>query len=659
MPVQTHFPFLFTILLLAFGSARAHSEDADESLKDRVEETVDWLLSSEVIPKLDDYRFVRLKQYHLPFERLQSASDLYLELSRDETHIHCLTPDLAPKRLRIQQQEQVALAPGPRSRQTTLDLQRAQLLFRKNLVAALRSGQGRVDPIEVAAFLAICKRAGKDDAYDKVLARMSEHPVPFRGLSKAAVERGLHERHYRYLRADLVAVKPGRRAGEARSLVLGRVRRYQSSFPTSAFTDEVKQLAGLLKKAVSDEKRYPPRTAAQLKEMAKRKDITGLVNQLQYTAAYRTFNKIPFATPFGFGADGSTSAEQLVLVGQPAIPALLKALSDTRLTYVETGLMDDRYWRVLSVAEVAAQVLERLMPDQPLTWEFKRTGLFEPKPHLKLIEEKARAWWAECQATPPEVFWGNKLDANEVNLHDVAVQVMTLMPEKATELLRTRLPKHDPAFALTPTLAMHIAKAKPRGYQDLLLELIESDRPSLRLSAASALWDIGERPKLDRLWADWETYFIGSVPKELRAGDPNYAGGLARFLLKTGPESIDRISRDLQKVTAYEAKIVIWRLPVIYNHSRNAELPQWRTTPEGQASGRLLIAALDDSRRPAKDYSGGERVCDVAAEYLSRFVGDKELVVPTRRQDRETADSDEKLDAFINQIRPRAKALVK
>ena len=191
--------------------------------------------------------------------------------------------------------------------------------------------------------------------------------------------------------------------------------------------------------------------------MARKKDVKGLINQLQYTTARRTFNKIPFATPFGSGALDNTAAEQLVSVGEPAIPALLDALQDNRLTYVETGLMNDRYWRVLTVGEVAAQVLGKLMADKLLTWSIERTGLFEPKPHLKTIERKARAWWAECQATPPEVFWAKKLEeAKDGNFHDAALAVMARLPDKATELLKPHLPEHDPSYFLAPTLALSL-----------------------------------------------------------------------------------------------------------------------------------------------------------------------------------------------------------
>ena len=159
-----------------FGQVAPDNSETDEFDK-QIEETVDWLLSLEIIPQQNDYQFVRFQQYELPFERRQLASALYLERKRDATHIQCLAMDLTSKRIRIE--EPKADVPGTGPRRTFLDLQKAQLLFRKELLDALRN-EKRVAPIEVAVFLAVCKKAGNDKAYDKLVSRM---PVSYTHLT--------------------------------------------------------------------------------------------------------------------------------------------------------------------------------------------------------------------------------------------------------------------------------------------------------------------------------------------------------------------------------------------------------------------------------------------------------------------------------------------
>ncbi len=642
--------FLLSIPFVAptAGQLQRLNENA-APLERRVEEAVDWVLELDLIPTQPRYRFIRLQHQEFTFPGQRTVNDLYLEVSRDSKAIKTLRLDLTPRVLPVKEQAPFGY-PVP-THQSQLDLQKAQLLFRKNLVAVLQSARPEPDFVELVSFLAICRKTGKTIAYDKLLARMHDHKDAFRKLSRPRIEEALEKRHYRAIRAELMR-KTGR---DSRNELLERTNAFLRTFPTSASADDARKLAGLLQQSIADEKQHPEKPAAQLEEMAKQKDVKGLIQQLQYVSATPRINGVPGNPVFG---SEDNVAHQLLSLGVVAIPDLLDAVKDDRLTYVGTALMDDGYWRVLSVGEVAAQILDELMPGEELAQRLGRTALFSPKPHLAAIEKQARAWWKRYQATPPAEFWASTLErADEWSFRDAAVPTIRYVPEQASEILEPRLSKQNDN--MVRILTQDIVRMKPLCFERLLTRLQRSDRPMRRLYAVTALLEAGCSPHLSGFWNDWDRHVADSAQQDPSTPFSEYVMDLPAFLMRTGPAAIKRIATDLPSLSARDVWLVLSHLPTELEPSTTVSRSHWRNTPRGRAVILLLLKTLNDKRRLPEPLGGLHRVCDCAAPLLGNLLEIKNLRLPNREPKSDTAELDRQSDVFVAKIRAHAEQLVK
>ena len=65
---------------------------------------------------------------------------------------------------------------------------------------------------------------------------------------------------------------------------------------------------------------------------------------------------------------------------------------------------------------------------------------------------------------------------------------------------------------------------------------MNSDSPSLRLSAAVQLVRLGDTSVVTELWEDWNHHAFQNTAPEFGGSDPNYLGDLTELLLASGPE---------------------------------------------------------------------------------------------------------------------------
>ncbi len=638
---------------------------------------IEWMQSLDIIANQPKPKFVRTQVQHRV--RIDKLRDLIsLELSRDETSVRCLTLGLQQSTVQIKQDQNV-LGPQPASR--SLDYRHAFLLFRRELTSRLRDyPKAPLDEMELSelvTFLVISRNAGETDSYNELVAKVRSDDAAFAKLDKKRLEASLASNMLHVLNASLGGWESFGQPLLPREQLLSQVRVFLKRFPNSKEATRAKQMVPLLQKSIADQKRHPRKSPVEIQAMAERKDVAGLIGQLQYVSGGPMTDFQMFGSPFGMQAfvrfeNQEGPANELAKLGDVAVPKLIEALGDTRLTHLSTAPMDDGHFRVLSCGECVAQILDEIMAGEAFASEFERTGLFEPKPCLKKIERRARDWWEEYQQADRAEFWVRKLDqASGTHFNKIAERLLQADPKRAAAELIPRMDKQSGYSG--QFLIESIAKNKPAGYRDLLRTLAKSDSPSLRLAAITESWKLDKQTSLDALWQDWQQVVSGTLPGDGGDKDPNFVGNLSMFLLQTGPDSIDRIRGDLSKVNGYTVKLVMWRLPVIWNDwgqepEKRKEIAEWRGTAEGKAVTRLLIAASEDQRRQQHSATFPDyRVCDQAAKELRKLLTDPpEAPAPPRRTpedpaDRQAAqdDLDQQFDEFIPVIRNRARELLK
>ena len=673
-----------------FVAARLESPNprfiADDDIEQTLEDCVTWLDGLNFVEKNKKPSFVRIRSPHnVGFGTLRDT--VVLELDRNESEARCLTLDLLPKT--------VPLNPtrlGGRPFQS-LDYRRAFLLFRRELKKRLKNHPDlpltEWELMEVVTFLLISKNAGEKDSYDQIVATVQSNKGPFSRLNKRYLETSLATYRLHALHAQLGGWPEAGRPPVSRQQLLNQIRLYLKRFPKSEKADHVKLMVPLLEKSIADEKRHPARSPDEIRAMAERKDVAGLIEQLQYVSGAPQTNDPFFPNPFvpAFSLTRAVRGEgpgyELIRLGDVAVPKLIEALRDDRLTHFTTSmpdwrfqklLMNDGHTRVVSCGECAALILEQIMAGEEFHREIqlKRAGLFEPKPYLEKIERRAREWWDEYQEADRFEFWVTKLETSRVGFNNIAERLFRVDPERATTVLVPLLEKHGSYGSRW--LIESIAKTKPAGYADFLNTLTKSGSPSVRFAAIGESWKLNKQASIDPLWRDWQAVVSGTLPTEKDRRDPNYVGELAKFLLNTGPASINRMRDDLPKASAYTVKLVMWRLPMIRNYHGNDQekhkkVIAWRATPEGMAVTRLLITASNDQRRQKKDSASFPeyRVCDQAALELRKLLKDAPIApAPPRRrpedpEDREAAQNelDREFNEYIPLIRNLAGQLLK
>ncbi len=632
-----------------------------ESFETRLNDCLDWLRSQGMIEKKAKPVFVRTSRQH-PVDLPRNRPSLMLELSRDDKQVHCrsLTLGLVSR--------PIAKADVPGATELrTLEYRRAYLLFRRELSARLEEYPhhpfGEFELIELLTFLVISENAGEQESYDSLVKICSEHAGLFNELDR---ERFIIKRVRGTLRGFYALLNNRSMQASARvskQELLERVRRFVKTHSGTEFAEQAQRFVPLLEKTIADEKRHPEKSVDEIKEMAKRKDVDGLIQQLQYVSGGVTMNG-QLANPFILE---NAQAKALVELGDVAVPKLLDALSDTRLTYLGTSTVRGGNYRVLSCGECAAQILDEIMLGEEFGMEFERTGLFEPQPHLKKIEKRARKWWREYQETDRVEFWAGKLDRvfeDDWDFYEIALSLVQKYPDQALGVIGPKLASH-------PYVSRHfvedIGEHKPPSYVKFLMSLSKSDSASLRFGGAKALWKLGDKSGMPMAWKDWLRFTEHGVPKAIRDQELNYLSDLSRFLLSTGPESIDKARLHFGKLTPYAAEVVVARLPrvsryAVRSEQQKKELKAWRSTAEGRAVTSLLLTAIDDQRRFGRRNLLGKperRICDVAALSLASLVVENLPEVPNLNRKSEQAELDREFDEFIIKLRPRAQDLLK
>ncbi len=417
----------------------AHAQQAapqDEPLERKLTECLTWLDSLDIIPDRPEPRFIRTwNQHWVDVEK--DYPTVLLELRRDDKTVFALSLGLWGEAWPLVSE---GVFGGPPTRVKTLEYRRAFLLFRKELNARLREHEERLyetELIRFLTFLLISRNAKETRSYNELVEIMKANEAAFKGLDQTRLESALAKQTLRGLHG---AVGNGsKEAGQAYRELLAEVDLFLKRFGHTKFAPKAKKFIPLLRKAIAGEERHPPASSEEIKKMAARKDVAGLIHQLQYawgTTNYNGQHASPYATE-------SDQAKALIALGDAAVPQLLDSLSDERLTRLGTSTMNDGHFRVLSIGECSAQLLEKIMLGADFTREFKRTGMFEPQPHLKRIEEQARRWWGEYQRADPIKFWTEKLDkAEDWKFVEIAMRIARQFPGKSVAILQPRLKSH-------------------------------------------------------------------------------------------------------------------------------------------------------------------------------------------------------------------------
>ncbi len=278
---------------------------------------------------------------------------------------------------------------------------------------------GRISPCTEAVVLSwACERRGLHDLAAKLFARaevearepeslyFARH-LPTWGSLERLIERErkkytkdptlrqIVERDVSQLRAenllsDLAFTPP------TRPQLLARLEAFQRLFPNSKQAEPLPRTIVLLRQMIEEDKRaaHLRRDAVPFSQLGREEQVAELIFQLRDQRG----GTIDTPSCFVFYDDDNSPARQLALHGFDAIPQLIEALGDTRLTRAVGG--GDEYVftdKVLRVGDCAEQILARIAGIRSFAKHTSRGAELMSGDNAARARTAAQTWFDEAK----------------------------------------------------------------------------------------------------------------------------------------------------------------------------------------------------------------------------------------------------------------------
>jgi hypothetical protein len=294
-------------------------------------------------------------------------------------------------------------------------------------------------------------------------------------------------------------------------------------------------------------------------------------------------------------------AHQLVKLGFDAVPALIDALGDRRLTR-SVGFHRDFYFShyALTVADCARAVLAQIAAR-----DFYRWGTISTEESSEAARREARAWWEQVQKKGEKQVLVDGVESDDVNCLAQAERLLAKFPDAALPAIAHCAPKAT--LWERQQLIDLAAEVKGESPVPFLLQEMNQD-PDLdcRVAAARGLASHDHRESLEAMIAEWKKLSAMRTNKGDDAIDGSAVQNLIGFLAGSGsPDAVRALSEGLQKHSVND------RLAVVSAFG-----------PSGNV--RVFSIGAGGSIKPVEAKDGGKALADVIEDLLVRALDDSE-----------------------------------
>jgi hypothetical protein len=411
----------------------------------------------------------------------------------------------------------------------------------------------------------------------------------------------------------------------SRPQLLAQFERIVRDFPASEHRERATGFIEMLRKMISEDEAHA-RAARPLAEMSEKEKIAELIFQL------RDQNGRQFSQPgscdifndFGQGRKGNTPAHQLVKLGYPAVPALIEALGDTRLSR-SVGYHRDFYFShfVLTVGDCAEAILGRISGRR--FWVARTTSAAMQKDgQMKATRAAIEEWWREYEKKGEKQML---IEGVRKGADDSAQQVSRLReldPSAAIEAIGRGIRAANSQHVRTQLVEEMGRIKSDEATQALGVEMRENTSLNARVAAAGELFRRGDDktvPAMIEAWSNWTPSQKSGPDEEWRSGE-----SLIQFLGSCGHVSAIKALADRFPSLPIASKFTVLEAAtgtdVFLKDETLRKTP--RPADVDALAEDLAIAALDDrqvrygmSGNRGKSSYRDPRVCDMAAGALA------------------------------------------
>jgi hypothetical protein len=397
----------------------------------------------------------------------------------------------------------------------------------------------------------------------------------------------------------------------ARNGLLDRFEHIVKNYSESEHHGKAKAYATLLRQMIKEDDQHAKKAAKPFAKLTKNEQIAELIFQLREQNGHQ-FMQPGACDIFGDFFDDedkkTTPAHRLVAFGEKAIPQLIEALEDERLTRsVEYHRNFHFSHEVMRVGDCAAQILNRITD-----WDFGEHRVYTGK--AVGSRAKAQAWWKEFQEKGEKqmlIEATQKGDRNGVLRVD---RLVKKYPEAALAAIAVGARNADDDWHRAHFIRT-ARRLKGADTVTFLREELNGPFQRSRLAAAEALRDLGDDAGMDAMIREWQEAWRGNPPDAYEK-----TSSLISFFVWSGsPKALQLLATDLR------LRPLEMRLQVVQTLEGKERRPDKDKPPEVQLIvERILIDFLDDvqerrgmSSRVGKQCIYDPRICDFAAFALS------------------------------------------
>ncbi|MEO6786585.1 MAG: hypothetical protein ABI318_10670 [Chthoniobacteraceae bacterium] len=446
----------------------------------------------------------------------------------------------------------------------------------------------------------------------------------------------------------------------SRSELLTRMDQLVREFPGMEGVEQARKLQSTLRRMVEEDARHL-RTEKEIESLAPAAQANEWIFRLcdqteQKHGMFASGGKVGIIEPGAHAAgardyqrEDRRPAQQLLSLGHAAVPALIEALSDTRLTRtLQYSNFQPTLPEVITVADCAEEILERIS-GRSFWWErVSAKGGAErgtPADGRPAVEK----WWRDLNERGENAGMAEAIRRGDQSSWEQARRLFARDPAAAAAALPAGIGNAQTPW-IRVTLVEQLARVPGDGALTFLRgEMAHGRWVQSRVAAARVLHRRGGEEAVTAMLGEWRRW--EPVPGAQRHSADDTADSLADFLIAIGrADGVRALAARFDEVPIAVRVMILEKFQ--RGHDSVSELarfePPWALGEQPSlraaklAAEDFLLRALDDrSLDTEMNYGGGTgpswqaRVCDHAAGALlsmrnHRWIGPGEASIAAR-----------------------------
>jgi len=371
-----------------------------------------------------------------------------------------------------------------------------------------------------------------------------------------------------------------------RTELLESFRRIVKNYPISSHCQQAKDMIALLEKMVREDERHRVLTNDELAKLPEAERLAELIFRLRDQNGQPMGNRL--CDILGPTQNADSPAHQLVAMGYPAVPQLIDAVGDDRLS----RSLRDRDYRsmpsAMTVGDCALQILERISGESFSA----RTSLADARTRWDKISAEQRLprqWWEEYQQKGERQMLIDAIASGEKSPNRLVAKLKATAPDAVEDaVLRGAANVKDRSltFAYIEMVgSLHSTAASTQ----LLAWMNGPAELQVRLAAATQLSNQDHPYALPGIIREWRAY---SPPKDKH--DTSTFEELVKLLIANGgPEAMGELVKNWDRRPDTERFYIVrefgWSL---WTDAGRLYSPWFATHPPTEEAKELAIELL-------------------------------------------------------------------